>query len=104
MTLDRPHAIEIAFLAVASVYSLTLPLKSTLSPVDSVLLVGLFVWYAVRISRAPAEEPHLVGPAELIGRLPTAGRRAVVALMLFALGRRDPHLSRALRRLARQDR
>jgi cation:H+ antiporter len=84
VTLDRPHAIEIAFLAVASVYSLTLPLKSTLSPVDSVLLVGLFVWYAVRISRAPAEEPHLVGPAELIGRLPTAARRAVVALMLFA--------------------
>jgi cation:H+ antiporter len=82
--LDRPHAIEIAFLAVASIYSLTLPLKRTLSPVDSVLLVGLFVWYAVRISRAPAEEPHLVGPAELIGRLPTATRRAVVALMLFA--------------------
>jgi cation:H+ antiporter len=82
VTLDRPHAIEIAFLAVASVYSLTLPLKSTLSPVDSVLLVGLFVWYAVRISRAPAEEPHLVGPAELIGRLPTGARRAVVVLML----------------------
>jgi cation:H+ antiporter len=81
--LDRPHAIEIAFLAVASIYSLTLPLKRTLSPVDSVLLVGLFLWYAVRISRAPAEEPHLVGPAELIGRLPTATRRAVVALMLF---------------------
>ena len=83
VTLDRPHAIEIAFLAVASIYSLTLPLKRTLSPVDSVLLVGLFLWYAVRISRAPAEEPHLVGPAELIGRLPTATRRAVVALMLF---------------------
>jgi cation:H+ antiporter len=83
VTLDRPHAIEIAFLAVASIYSLTLPLKRTLSPVDSVLLVGLFVWYAVRISRAPAEEPHLVGPAELVGRLPTATRRAVVALMLF---------------------
>ncbi len=83
VTLDRPHAIEIAFLAVASVYSLTLPLKRTLSPVDTVILVGLFVWYAVRISRAPAEEPHLVGPAELIGRLPTATRRAVVALMLF---------------------
>jgi cation:H+ antiporter len=84
VTLDRPHAIEIAFLAVASLYSLTLPLKRTLSPVDSVLLVGLFVWYAVRISRAPAEEPHLVGPAELIGRLPKAKRRAVVGLMLFA--------------------
>jgi cation:H+ antiporter len=82
VTLDRPHAIEIAFLAVASIYSLTLPLKRTLSLVDTVLLVGLFVWYAVRISRAPAEEPHLVGPAELIGRLPDMKRRLVVALLL----------------------
>jgi cation:H+ antiporter len=82
VTLDRPHAIEIAFLAVASIYSLTLPLKRTLSPVDTIVLVSLFVWYAVRISRAPAEEPHLVGPAELVGRLPPAKRRAVVALML----------------------
>ena len=83
VTLDRPHAIEIAFLAVASIYSLTLPLKRTLNPVDTLVLVGLFVWYAARISRAPAEEPHLVGPAELVGRLPTAKRRAVVALMLI---------------------
>jgi cation:H+ antiporter len=82
VTLDRPHAIEIAFLAVASIYSLTLPLKRTLSPVDTIVLVGLFVWYAFRISRAPAEEPHLVGPAELVGRLPVAKRRMVVALML----------------------
>jgi cation:H+ antiporter len=83
VTLDRPHAIEIFFLAIASIYSLTLPLKRTLSPIDSVLLVGLFVWYAVRISRAPSEEPHLVGPAELVGRLPKGRRRAVVALMLL---------------------
>jgi cation:H+ antiporter len=37
--------------------------------------------YAVRISRAPAEEPHLVGPAELIGTLPTPRRRLAVAAM-----------------------
>src|SRR5262249_56901205 len=81
VTLDRPHAIEIAFLAVASIYSLTLPLKRTLSPVDTLVLVSLFVWYAVRISRAPAAEPHLSGPAELIGRLSAAKRRRLVRLM-----------------------
>ncbi len=84
VTLDRPHAIEIAFLGLATIYSLTLPLKRTLTLFDAVVLVGLFVLYAARISRAPAETPHLVGPAELIGRLPTARRRAVVALMLTA--------------------
>jgi cation:H+ antiporter len=82
VTLDRPHAIEIAFLAIATVYSLTLPLKRTLSLFDAVVLVGLFALYVVRISRAPSEEPHLVGPAALIGGLPTTRRRAVVAVML----------------------
>ena len=82
VTLDRPHAIEIAFLGLATIYSLTLPLKRTLTLFDAVVLVGLFVLYAARISRAPAEAPHLVGPAELIGRLPVPWRRAVVALML----------------------
>jgi cation:H+ antiporter len=85
--LDRSHAIEISFLAVATLYSLTLPLKSTLTLFDSAVLVTLFALYVVRISGAPAEEPHLVGPAELIGRLPKAQRRtAVVTLFVVAAG------------------
>src|SRR6266511_920368 len=85
--LERSHAIEIAFLAVATIYSLTLPLKRTLTIADAAVLVTLFALYVARISRAPAEEPHLVGPAELIGRLPTARRRTVVAgMFLFAAG------------------
>lgn len=84
VTLDRPHAIEITFLAIATIYSLTLPLKRTLALFDAVVLITLFVLYAIRISRAPASEPHLVGPARLIGDLPTARRRAIVAVMLLA--------------------
>src|SRR6478609_6402806 len=85
--LGRSHSIEIAFLAVATVYSLTLPLKRTIALFDAVVLIGLFVAYMVRVARAPAEEPHLVGPAELIGSLPTRVRRVVVvALLLFAAG------------------
>ncbi len=80
--LDRPHAIEIGFLAVATLYSLTLPLKRTLSLFDAVVLVTIFALYAARISRAPATEPRIVGPAQLIARLPQGRRRATVALML----------------------
>jgi len=83
--LDRPHAIEIGFLAVATLYSLTLPLKNHLTVVDAVVLVSLYVLYVVRISRSPAEEPHLVGPARLLGELPTRKRRiAVATLLLYA--------------------
>src|SRR5207244_10017799 len=84
VTLDRPHAIEITFLAIATIYSLTLPLKRTLALFDAAVLITLFVLYAIRISRAPAEEPHLVGPARLIGDLPPARRRTVVVVMLLA--------------------
>ena len=43
VVLERPHAIEITFLALATLYSLTLPLKRTLTLVDSVILIGIFV-------------------------------------------------------------
>jgi len=85
--LGRSHSIEIAFLGVATLYSLTLPLKRTLALFDAVVLIGLFVAYMVRIARAPAEEPHLVGPAQLIGSLPQTRRRIVIgALLVFAAG------------------
>jgi cation:H+ antiporter len=83
--LERPHAIEIAFLAIATLYSLTLPLKRTLTLVDAFILIGIFVVFVVRIARSPSEEPHLVGPARLIASLtPSARRTAVGALLVFA--------------------
>jgi cation:H+ antiporter len=85
--LDRTHSIEIAFLAIATLYSLTLPLKRTITLFDAIVLVTLFVVYMVRVSGAPAEEPHLVGPAELVGSLPQKQRRTTVVVMLvFAAG------------------
>ncbi len=85
VVLERSHSVELSFLAVATAYSLTLPLKSSITLVDAAFLVTLFVAYTVRISRAPADEPHLVGPARWIGGFSIPGRRAsVVAMFLFA--------------------
>ena len=85
ITLERGHSVEISFLAVATAYSLTLPLKSSITLLDAVILVSIFLAYTIRISRAPAEEPHLVGPARWIGSFSTKGRRsAVVGLFLVA--------------------
>jgi cation:H+ antiporter len=85
ITLERSHSVELAFLSVATVYSMTLPLKRTITLVDAVILISIFLAYVVRISKAPAEDPHLVGPAALIGTLATARRRAaVIGLFLVA--------------------
>ncbi|MEA2703233.1 MAG: cation:H+ antiporter [Actinomycetota bacterium] len=87
VVLERSHSVELSFLALACAYSLTLPLKSTISLLDAVVLVGLFVVYTVRISKAPAEEPHLVGPAAYVGSFTVKGRRIAFGLMfLFAAG------------------
>jgi cation:H+ antiporter len=83
--LERTNSVEIAFLTVACLYSLTLPLKRTVTLVDAVILIGIFVAYTIRISRAPAEEPHLVGPAAYLGTFSTSRRRlAVVGLLVFS--------------------
>ncbi len=83
--LERSHAVEVSFLAIATLYSLTLPLKGSITLVDAVILVSIFVAYTWRISRAPAEEPHLVGPARLIGTFSVRRRRGtVVSMFVFA--------------------
>jgi cation:H+ antiporter len=81
--LERSHSVELSFLVLATAYSLTLPLKRTITLVDAAVLVGIFVVYTIRISRAPAEEPHLVGPAAWMGTFRT-GRRRLSVLALFA--------------------
>jgi cation:H+ antiporter len=84
--LSRSHSVEIAFLVIATVYGLTLPMHSTITLIDAVVLVTIFVLYIVRVARAPAEEPHLVGPALKIGMMPDRPRRmAVGALFLGAV-------------------
>ena len=83
--LERSHSVEVAFLGLATVYCLSLPLKSSITLVDTVVLVAIFAAYTVRVSRAPAEEPHLVGPARYLGTFTPSTRRTwVVGLFLFS--------------------
>ena len=83
--LDREHSIEIGYLAIATIYSLTLPLKHSVTLIDAAILIGIFIAYSIRVSRAPAEEPHLVGPASYIGTFGTVPRRITVgAIAVFA--------------------
>jgi cation:H+ antiporter len=74
--LERTNSVEIAYLTVACLYSLTLPLKRTVTLLDAVILIGIFVAYTIRVSRAPAEKPQLVGPAAYVGTFAPARRRS----------------------------
>jgi cation:H+ antiporter len=83
--MGRSHSVEVAFLAIATLYSLTLPLKHSITLFDSAVLIGIFAAYTLRISKAPAEEPDLVGPARLLGTFtPTRRRLAVLGLFVYS--------------------
>ncbi|MCZ6629754.1 MAG: sodium:proton exchanger [Actinobacteria bacterium] len=90
--LTRPQSVDIAYLAIASLYGLTLFLKDTLTLLDAVILVGIYVAYLIRLSGASASEPHLVGPSAYVGAMPKTRRRVlnyigfvVAALVIIAV-------------------
>jgi cation:H+ antiporter len=68
-------SVEVVFLAVATVYSLTLPLRSSLTLWDSLVYVAIFAGYAWRLSRMETTEPELLGTSEWVGTQDKAPRR-----------------------------
>jgi cation:H+ antiporter len=85
LRLNRAELLPLGFLAVATVYSFTFPLKAAITSIDTLILIGLFVVYAMLASRAETAEPDLIGPAAAIGDLPTVHRRiAIAGLFAFA--------------------
>lgn len=84
VSLDEGHSLELVVLLVASAYAITIPLRDSISLVDFAVLFVIFAVYIWRLSKLPAEEPHLVGPAQVIAALPKAVRRSVTVVMGLA--------------------
>jgi cation:H+ antiporter len=85
--LERIQSIDVAFLTLASIYGLHFFLRDSLTLVDAVVLVALYSAYLWRLSKAPPEAPHLVGPAARIAELGTRNRRIVnIAMFIFSAG------------------
>jgi cation:H+ antiporter len=82
--MPRTLSADVVYLGVATLYSLTLPLRRTLTLVDAVVLVAIFCAYARRLSKAPPEEPELAGASAWVGGLATA-RRRVASSALFVV-------------------
>jgi cation:H+ antiporter len=85
VTMERSKSVELTYLTIASAYCLTLPLRRTITLLDAVILVGIFVAYTLRISQAPQTEPDLIGPSAWVGGLGRRARRvSVLAMFAFA--------------------
>jgi cation:H+ antiporter len=79
--LPREGAVEVRYLAIATFYSFLIPLKGTLSILDTVFLFLLFVAYVRAAGQAHHEEPELEGPAAMIASWGPRRRRQVVAAL-----------------------
>ena len=57
VTMERSKAVELAYLSIACAYCLTLPLKRSVTLIDTVILVSIFIAYTLRISKALRPTP-----------------------------------------------
>lgn len=86
VVLDRSRSIELLHLALATTYSFMIPLRGTLSALDSAVLLAIFVSYMVSASKAKVVEPELDGGVgELLMQMrPTLRRLATIAMFVYA--------------------
>ncbi|RCW46012.1 cation:H+ antiporter [Halopolyspora algeriensis] len=78
-------ATEVTFLGIATLYSLTLPLKSTLTLWDSAVFILIFALYAWRLSRMSPTEPDLIGVSHWVGSKEKRPRRSwVIGMFVVA--------------------
>ena len=87
LSVGKTNAIGLIFLAIAALYSFSIPLKESLSLIDSGVLISLFGLYLVMSSKSPPSEHELMGPAVSIAELtPKLKWAAVIGIFVFAAG------------------
>jgi len=82
--LDPSQGLEISFLMLATIYSLVIPLKGTLSWVDMIVLFAVFLYYAGRAARGEKHDEELEGIAADLDRLLGNNARRLAVLLMFA--------------------
>ncbi len=80
--LEPCNRTEILALFLATLYSFSIPLKGSLSWVDSIVFVSIFVWYMIQVCKANHEEPEIEGPIEALATW-SRGPRLAATLLFF---------------------
>jgi cation:H+ antiporter len=81
--LGKDRRLDLAFLGMASLYSLVIPLTRRLAWYDAVVLLTVFGAYLWRAAQGERSETVLVGVARQIGDLRPRARRMVVAALFI---------------------
>ena len=78
VVLEKRMRLETGVLLAATLYSFLIPLKGTLSLIDTAVFFGLFLFYFSRLLKSGAHEPQAEGPVAVIQRWPKFPRRIFV--------------------------
>jgi cation:H+ antiporter len=85
LSLASPHRLELAILALASLWTLRGITRGELKALDAVVLISLYVLYLRRVAAIGGDGPPPIGVAAQIEALPKRDRKRWVAgLMLYA--------------------
>ena len=81
VVLDPERRTEMLFLGLATVYAFVIPLKGSLEWYDSIIFIGMYIFYIKVISKRPVEEEECEGVALLLASMSPAKRRSMFALL-----------------------
>ena len=85
VSLPADKRTDVLFLGLATLYALFIPLKGSLTWIDGLALLGIYIWYICIIARRPVEEEEPEGPAALLAQFAKKVRlRSVIAIFLFS--------------------
>jgi cation:H+ antiporter len=84
--LATPRRLELGVLLVSSVFAVQIVVRGSLTVVDGIVLIALYVLYARRVQGTSYEEPAQVGVAAGLLSLPPRYQRPAVLALLLAAG------------------
>lgn len=85
VTLPDDKRTDVLFLGMATLYALLIPIKGSLTWVDGIVFLGIYVWYICIVMRRPCADEEPEGPAAALATLPKKARLASIAgLFVFA--------------------
>ncbi|MDR1777460.1 MAG: sodium:calcium antiporter [Desulfovibrio sp.] len=83
--LQNDKRTDVLFLGMATLYALLIPIKGTLTLLDGLVFLGIYIWYMRIICRRPVEAEEPEGPAAALAALPKRRRvLAMTGVFLFA--------------------
>lgn len=86
LVLGSDQRVEIFYLAMATLYSFTIPLKGSLNLIDFAILGTIFALYTRRVAQMEVHEPDFVGPTRILVNMSDLARRLTTVLFFIWSG------------------